>query len=228
VNNHGQLGNGTTVSSMAPVAVSGLSNAQSVAAGYDSYCALLTDKTLKCWGANMFGQLGNGNTTDSSVPVVVSGLTNVSSVSVGDTDACALLPNGTAKCWGFNADGHLGNGTTINSLAPVTVSGLNTATSIAVGSDSTCATLSNHTVQCWGTNLYGQLGDGSSDYSETRLQPGTTVSNLNQALSVSGSLYGFYCALLSNGVACWGQDRAGSLGDGFNGYRVSPVTVHLL
>ena len=56
-----------------PVAVSGITDALSVSAGGFHSCALLADKTVKCWGGNWYGQLGNGTTTDSPVPVLVSG-----------------------------------------------------------------------------------------------------------------------------------------------------------
>jgi alpha-tubulin suppressor-like RCC1 family protein len=47
-----QLGNGTTTDSVKPVLVagSGLGNAESVAAGFSLTCALLEDRTQRCWG----------------------------------------------------------------------------------------------------------------------------------------------------------------------------------
>src|SRR5438093_7565545 len=59
----GQRGDGTfTQTSAVPVAVSGLTGASDVAAGYSHACALLLDGTLRCWGQNLFGQLGDPST----------------------------------------------------------------------------------------------------------------------------------------------------------------------
>jgi len=72
----GELGDGTSIQSLTPVAVQGLSNVVDIALSTDlSYyaCARLRDDTLWCWGANSAGQLGNGNTLDASgTPVAVT------------------------------------------------------------------------------------------------------------------------------------------------------------
>ncbi|CAN5742650.1 hypothetical protein BH24ACT4_BH24ACT4_03030 [soil metagenome] len=54
-----------------PVAVTGLADAATVSAGGYHTCAMLTDRTARCWGRNFDGQLGIGNTADSNVPVTV-------------------------------------------------------------------------------------------------------------------------------------------------------------
>jgi len=72
LNRSGELGDGTTTDSIAPVTGSGLKRGISgIAAGEAHTCALTVDDRVKCWGWNGFGQLGDGTVTDSSKPVDV-------------------------------------------------------------------------------------------------------------------------------------------------------------
>ena len=74
-NAFGQLGDGATSKSAAPVAVVGLSSGVvAVALGFDHTCAALATGAVKCWGGNFYSQLGNGTTEESHVPVDVIGL----------------------------------------------------------------------------------------------------------------------------------------------------------
>jgi alpha-tubulin suppressor-like RCC1 family protein len=79
-NGGGQLGNGTSGNSNVspiPVTVSGLSGVIAIAAGAGHTCALLSNKTVECWGDDSSGELGNGiavsfgNPNISSTPVTV-------------------------------------------------------------------------------------------------------------------------------------------------------------
>jgi hypothetical protein len=71
-NASGQLGNGNTTSSLAPIAVTNLTTAFAIAAceGGSHTCALRANGVR--WGLNASGQLGNGTTTNSTSPVTVN------------------------------------------------------------------------------------------------------------------------------------------------------------
>ncbi|MFI8822397.1 hypothetical protein [Streptomyces sp. NPDC053431] len=130
-NSSGQLGNGTTANSSAPVQVGGLTGVRSLGAGYRHSVAARTDGTVRGWGRNDSGQLGNGTTTDSSLPVQVcapgatapcsSFLTGIASVSAGYTHNVALRTDGGVRSWGSNYAGQLGDGTTAQRTVPVKV-----------------------------------------------------------------------------------------------------------
>ena len=87
-------------------------------------CALLDDKSLKCWGGNYFGQLGLGDTNNrgdasgemgDNLPVVDLGTgRTATAISCDYSSTCALLDDKSVKCWGGNYNGQLGLGDTNN------------------------------------------------------------------------------------------------------------------
>jgi alpha-tubulin suppressor-like RCC1 family protein len=75
LNDHGQLGDGSTTNSSAPVDVVGLaSGVSAITVSGDHTCALTTGGVVLCWGNNVNGQLGDGKVQFSDVPLVVPGL----------------------------------------------------------------------------------------------------------------------------------------------------------
>jgi alpha-tubulin suppressor-like RCC1 family protein len=167
-NINGELGDGTTLYSLTPVAVKGLSEVTAIAAGYFHALALLKNGTVMAWGDNEQGELGNHTTTSSDVPVAVGGLSGVTAIAAGFSTSLALLSNGTVMGWGYNEGGALGDGTNVrNSDVPVPVSGVSGVMAIAAGGHDALALLSGGTVMAWGQNDSGQLGDGSSTGPET-------------------------------------------------------------
>jgi alpha-tubulin suppressor-like RCC1 family protein len=177
-NDGGQLGNGSTErGSPSPVPVEGITDATQVSAGKDNTCALLSNHTIECWGANNFGQLGNGSADLGyrSTPVQVKGITIAVRISVGDDHACALLSGGAVECWGDNdfdqlGDPEIGHAVNSHSSTPVRVKELINAQELSAGGDHTCALLSNHTVRCWGDNYFGELGNAKTTNSSTPVQ----------------------------------------------------------
>ncbi len=179
-NNSGQLGNGGSSSSSSPVQVTGtggagnLSGIAGVAAGRDHTCAVASNGSAYCWGANGPGQLGDGTTTSRQNPVQVVGaggsgfLAGVTGIDGGEAHTCAASGDGTAWCWGKNDKDQLGTNGGANSSTPVQVVGtggtgtLTTMRSVATGRQYGCASLVNGSAYCWGTNGAGQLGDGTT------------------------------------------------------------------
>ena len=86
----------------------------------------------------------------------------------------------------------------------------------------TCALTTAGGVVCWGDNESGQLGDGTT----TRRSTPTPVNGLggNVAAIATGRVHS--CALTaSGGVACWGYNYYGQLGDGTTTNRTTPTLV---
>ena len=147
----------------------------------DSFtCALLTNGTVSCWGANDAGQLGYGATDDctkyaypcSLKPHLVEGLSDVAQIAAGGDHTCARKIDGTVLCWGDNTGGQLGYATTeiCGGSAPTACSprarvvpGLTDVAELALGRRHTCARKSDGRVLCFGSNDHGQLGDGTTE-----------------------------------------------------------------
>src|ERR1700755_307927 len=63
-----------------------------VGAGVSHACAIRTDGTAWCWGANNAGQLGDGSTTDRTSPVQATApdLPKLTAIAGGLAHTCAL------------------------------------------------------------------------------------------------------------------------------------------
>jgi alpha-tubulin suppressor-like RCC1 family protein len=98
--------------------------AVSVAAGASHTCAVLDDRSVRCWGLGAFGQLGledprnrgddAGEMGDALPPIALGTLAGgalpADVVTAGAYHTCALLATGDLKCWGRNGLGQLGLG----------------------------------------------------------------------------------------------------------------------
>jgi alpha-tubulin suppressor-like RCC1 family protein len=112
-NDAGQIGNGTISDPnghqfpQPPARTLGLTDVSMLTAGGRHNCALKTDRTVWCWGANWMGQLGDGTTELRSSPMQVPGLPPAIWVEAGWKHTCAIAEDGTLWCWGLNANSQL-------------------------------------------------------------------------------------------------------------------------
>lgn len=233
-NKSGQLGDGTRITRKTPVQVHGIHDAidlEMSGGTRASACALLQDRTVRCWGSNHYGAIGDGTRADRLVAVEVLNLRNVKEVvSTGDSEGhhrCALLQKGTVQCWGSNRFGQLGNGTRSKSSRPTSVVGLQKIEKLILAGGSkgsTYAITENGTLWSFGYGWQGQLGDGRRVH---RKRPVKAMIQPVSDVSVGGT-HGKHtaCALLQTGnVQCWGNNRYGQVGHSRRRSRYQPWTV---
>jgi hypothetical protein len=131
-----------------------------ITVGQSHACALVSDGSVWCWGANYVGQLGDGTTTFRSAPVPVAGLHDALAIAAGARHTCALrrLDN-EVVCWGANEAGQVGRsprpfaglmGTIEPALKPTEVSNMVDVRAIAAGDSYTMAVKIRGAVYYWG------------------------------------------------------------------------------
>ena len=215
-NRSGQLGNGSTTSSNAPVAVAGI-----VPWAPTSVIAWPGNATARVsWAAP--ASLGIGTLTGYTATASPGGARCVTSSAV----SCTItgLANGTT--YRVSVITRTTDGDSAPSRA-VTATPWPPDTGIAAGRASACTLARGH-AYCWGDDTGGELGN---DISTPAPQTTPVAVNTSGALSgvtltqlVAGNR--FSCALSTAGaVYCWGAGASGQLGDGTDTSSDVPVAV---
>jgi len=129
-NNHGALGDGTTIASgtAGPQRVIGGHRFTSINNWGYFTCALTPAGAAYCWGDNANGELGNGTlvSSDGAAPVKVLGNHTFKAIGPGEDHTCALTVEGKAYCWGANGSGQLGDRTLSSAWRPkLVIDGVN-------------------------------------------------------------------------------------------------------
>lgn len=189
--------------------------------GFEMYtCVLLADKTVRCWGNNMFGELGVGDAdlfVDTPTDV---GLQNIKQISIGGTHTCAVDEAGALFCWGYNDSGAVGDGTTQTAFTPAEVT--DSVALVSAGGTHTCALMSNGSFRCWGLNNYGQIGVGSEPEQLVPTALPSPIMGLDVACGGHHS-----CARNLYGSFCWGLNSDGQLGLGHEVNQQTPAPLDL-
>ncbi|HWC35234.1 MAG TPA: hypothetical protein VG650_10440 [Mycobacteriales bacterium] len=237
-NSWGQLGNGNTTDSTAPVQVTGLTNVTQVAAGCYVSVALRADGTVWVWGQNQ--GLPTANPPDGSCPgfggtttvpcflhpTHWQGPTDVKKVVAG-LSVGALQADGTAYI----------RGQQIASSSPVTdiaiesysasspayvvihgqvyeagggaVAGIDgTVVSIGAGGFTGYAVTSDGATWAWGDDRYGQLGDQGSTAQASAIK----VPGLPPTVAVVGGLFHAVALDTAGNAWTWGDNTDGQAG----------------
>ncbi len=195
----GELGDGSTKGSDAPVKVKlpkGVKVVAIAAGGYDNLALTSTGQVL-AWGNNGQDELGDGKSADSDVPVEVKlpKRIKVTALAGGYGHSLALTSTGSVLAWGDNYYGELGVGKAVGSSAvPLKVKlpkGIK-VTEIAAGTDHSLALTSRGSLLAWGQGKYGQLGNGNTTKRwlpvKVDLPTGTIATAVNAGPLASHSL----------------------------------------
>ncbi|MBC7691517.1 MAG: hypothetical protein H7222_07085 [Methylotenera sp.] len=223
-NYYGQIGAGvaTRTSSFVPILIADV-NATAITASNGRTCAILTDRSVKCWGLLGYTTPAKfDGPISSEVPVKIEGVLSAIAISTGSLHTCAIIEGGGVKCWGANTYKQLGAETAPDSpLTAVTVPSVS-ALAIASGGDSTCILQNSDRIKCWGSQAgsatYGRSLSGSATPVEV---PGLEAIAI--AISAGQS---HVCAVVATGeVRCWGANTQGQLGDGSGSLNITPVLL---
>lgn len=183
------------------------------------FCAVSATGEMQCAGNQRDAQLLPGDgpvdwNADSIVAPIAAPTNGWLNVSLGSRHGCGFGGQGKLSCWGTNENGQLARGWRAASrpwlMGP---SGVWSALSMGMGGTGgisysvTCGIRSGD-LSCWGHS------DDVVDGSETGGVPAPSLLSDDggwQSLSVA-STHG--CVLGSSGLACWGRNDFGQLGNG--------------
>ena len=233
---------GRTMANLPTVNLGAGKTALKVAGGGSHNCALLNDRSVKCWGWNISGQLGQDSTDNwgsgtnlmaNLNPVNLGADLTALDLVVGGNGSCVILNNGLSKCWGNGGAGKLGQDSTDNwgsnavalsmaNLNPIDLGAGKTVLKIIPGAfNHSCAILNDYSAKCWGSGGQGGLmlntnsvvwGNGGGNLM-TDLPTISFGAGLKALQIMVGSSTS--CALLTSGeVKCFGY--AGSTGLGYD------------
>ena len=160
-NDHGQLGNFTTISCLSRVSPIDCLDHICAATGSAHTLSIKVDGSLWAWGRNNCNQLGEATTISRSSPIQVS-LSGWKKVAAGEFNSFAISSNNSLYAWGDSSCGQSG-------ILSVATASLSTPTlvgtgyrCVSAGSGFAIALKTDDTLWAWGNNIDGRLGLGDT------------------------------------------------------------------
>jgi len=222
------------------------SGANSIEAGGDLTCGIITLGQAFCWGLNDRGQVGavtdslcfqpfeptsgaGDSVVNAALPCTLNPRKIVSpaefvTIAAGDSSACGINSVGRAFCWGYNRQGQLGNGSVTSRPAPSIVTTALTFTSVTVGGSHACGLATGGAGYCWGADSVGQLGDGRRVNSTTPIP--VVLNGAPGFFTAISAGFRHTCAVATDGGAfCWGANDSAQLGNGTRNRSETPSPV---
>ena len=227
LNNHGQLGDGTTGDRSTPVGFvlpPGERAAAVVGAGNTTYVMTRTGRVFGA-GRNHKGQLGDGTLTSRAVPVELPLPAGQLAAKVfpGLESVYVVSTTGVLYAVGGNYFGQFGQGNQIDATAPVVfpLPAGETAVDVVEGSDALFVMTVSGQVFGAGTNAFGQLGNGTTNNSTVPVQ--YVLPAGETAVQVYPGVGSTFVRTASGTVFGSGYNMRGQLGDGTMLPQATPV-----
>ncbi len=207
-----------------PALVAASFTGTAVVAGKFHTCALATDSTAYCWGAQRQGDR-------ASTPKPAPGGRRFKELAAGGLITCGLAADGVPYCWGtFQAGPDLLTGILEPERGGIWLRKEDSHfETVTIGEAHMCGLAAGGQAFCWGRGNEGQLGvkgglgkllskeRGSAD-------PVAVAGDLRFRGIAAGGAH--TCAVTIDGAAyCWGVNPDGRLGDGTTSNRDVPTAV---
>ena len=221
LNNHGQLGNGSSTPRSSPTQVLGTCWRSASAGNYHGV-GVKCDGTLWTWGYNGHGELGLNNTQSISTPTQVGTCTNwLCGHASGHHGTFGIKCDNTLWAWGHNPSGDVGDGTTVSRSSPVQIPG---AWCCAKGRQSAIGKKTDGTHWSWGSNPHGQIGDGTTTPRSSPVAVPGCWLHISSTSTKHHNTAGVKC---DNTLWVWGHNPSGDAGccNCHMGQNLSPIQV---
>jgi len=237
LNSTGQLGDGTTISTMptksspsqiattassftfintsSPVQINAGTSWNAIAAGGTHAVAVKSDGTLWSWGTNTFGQVGNGSTITQYIPKQVDILNSFTSVAAGNDFSAAINTNYTLWKWGYNSTSDVSSPHRSNALQI----GTDSWSVISAGGNTAVIINSLGVLSGWGKITASDGFAFNLAISPITWAIGSSFTNVNAGDSFIHALDSSY------GLWAFGLNSTGQLGDSTTITRSSAVQI---